>query len=91
MRVLIPETLGPLFFLNQVIGYLIYGSFGDPMFVAWQVIDLTERDKRCERETEGESEICRQQRERESFLQQQRDLMMRHTLQVSEGEFRRLF
>lgn len=32
-----------------------------------------------------ESEMCIQQRERESFLQQQRDLMMRHTLQVSEG------
>ncbi|XP_075237492.1 histone deacetylase 4 isoform X2 [Lycorma delicatula] len=32
-----------------------------------------------------ESEMRLQQRERESFLQQQRDLMMRHTLQVSEG------
>ncbi|KAG8311280.1 Histone deacetylase 7 [Homalodisca vitripennis] len=48
-----------------------------------EVIDLTEKDKKSE--VEGESEICRQQRERESFLQQQRDLMMRHTLQVSEG------
>ena len=48
-----------------------------------QVIDLTEKgDKKGEEE---ESEMCRQQRERESFLQQQRDLMMRHTLQVSEG------
>ncbi|XP_054286298.1 histone deacetylase 4-like isoform X3 [Macrosteles quadrilineatus] len=48
-----------------------------------EVIDLTEKDKKAD--MEGESEICRQQRERESFLQQQRDLMMRHTLQVSEG------
>ncbi|KAG8237534.1 hypothetical protein J437_LFUL017464, partial [Ladona fulva] len=43
-----------------------------------EVIDLTER--------KGESEIARQQRDREQFLQQQRDLMMRHTLQVSEGK-----
>nr|CAD7264236.1 unnamed protein product [Timema shepardi] len=43
-----------------------------------QVIDLTER------RTE-ESEISKQQRDREQFLQQQRDLMMRHTLQVGEG------
>lgn len=48
-----------------------------------EVIDLTEKgDKKGDEE---ESEMCRQQRERESFLQQQRDLMMRHTLQVSEG------
>uniref|UniRef100_A0A1B6D1S1 histone deacetylase n=1 Tax=Clastoptera arizonana TaxID=38151 RepID=A0A1B6D1S1_9HEMI len=47
-----------------------------------EVIDLTEREKKVDKE---ESEMCRQQRERESFLQQQRDLMMRHTLQVSEG------
>nr|CAD7444672.1 unnamed protein product [Timema bartmani] len=43
-----------------------------------EVIDLTER------RTE-ESEISKQQRDREQFLQQQRDLMMRHTLQVGEG------
>ena len=30
-----------------------------------------------------ESEISKQQRDREQFLQQQRDLMMRHTLQIS--------
>ncbi|XP_046390960.1 histone deacetylase 4 isoform X3 [Ischnura elegans] len=42
-----------------------------------EVIDLTER--------KGESEMAQQQRDREQFLQQQRDLMMRHTLQVSEG------
>ncbi|XP_063233276.1 histone deacetylase 4 isoform X3 [Bacillus rossius redtenbacheri] len=42
-----------------------------------EVIDLT--DKKSE-----ESEISKQQREREQFLQQQRDLMMRHTLQVTE-------
>jgi len=38
-----------------------------------EVIDLTE------------SEMTRQQKDRQQFLQQQRDLMMRHTLQVSEG------
>ncbi|XP_073970924.1 histone deacetylase 4 isoform X4 [Rhodnius prolixus] len=46
-----------------------------------EVIDLTEKSSR----TEEESEMSRQQRERESFLQQQRDLMMRHSLQVSQG------
>jgi histone deacetylase 4/5 len=45
------------------------------------VIDLTERGGR-----EGSSEMARQQRDREQFLQQQRDLMMRHTLQISEGK-----
>ncbi|XP_039296591.1 LOW QUALITY PROTEIN: histone deacetylase 4 [Nilaparvata lugens] len=51
-----------------------------------QVIDLTDRDRsRSERDNGEESEMCRQQKERETFLQQQRDLMMRHTLQVSEG------
>ncbi|KAK7793181.1 hypothetical protein R5R35_012827 [Gryllus longicercus] len=43
-----------------------------------EVIDLTDRKGE-------ESEISKQQRDREQFLQQQRDLMMRHTLQVSEG------
>ncbi|XP_066998225.2 histone deacetylase 4 isoform X3 [Anabrus simplex] len=43
-----------------------------------EVIDLTDRKNE-------ESEISKQQRDREQFLQQQRDLMMRHTLQVSEG------
>lgn len=32
-----------------------------------------------------ESEISKQQRDREQFLQQQRDLMMRHTLQVADA------
>ncbi|RZF32617.1 hypothetical protein LSTR_LSTR012700 [Laodelphax striatellus] len=55
-----------------------------------QVIDLTDRGgererARSERDSGEESEMCRQQKERETFLQQQRDLMMRHTLQVSEG------
>ncbi|PSN47158.1 Histone deacetylase 4, partial [Blattella germanica] len=44
-----------------------------------EVIDLTDR------KGSEESEISKQQRDREQFLQQQRDLMMRHTLQVSEG------
>lgn len=48
------------------------------------MIDLTEKSSR----TEEESEMSRQQRERESFLQQQRDLMMRHSLQVSQGMWR---
>ncbi|KDR16176.1 Histone deacetylase 4, partial [Zootermopsis nevadensis] len=43
-----------------------------------EVIDLTDR------KGSEESEISKQQRDREQFLQQQRDLMMRHTLQVSE-------
>jgi len=45
-----------------------------------QVIDLTDR------KGSEESEISKQQRDREQFLQQQRDLMMRNTLQVSEGK-----
>jgi histone deacetylase 4/5 len=45
-----------------------------------QVIDLTDR------KSEEQSEMAKQQRDREQFLQQQRDLMMRHTLQISEGE-----
>ncbi|XP_024082353.1 histone deacetylase 4 isoform X13 [Cimex lectularius] len=49
-----------------------------------EVIDLTEKSSRNHHNDE-ESEISRQQRERESFLQQQRDLMMRHTLQVNQG------
>ncbi|XP_023706694.1 histone deacetylase 4 isoform X2 [Cryptotermes secundus] len=44
-----------------------------------EVIDLTDR------KGSEESEISKQQRDREQFLQQQRDLMMRNTLQVSEG------
>lgn len=49
-------------------------------FESLQVIDLTER------KGDEQSEMAKQQRDREQFLQQQRDLMMRHTLQVSEGE-----
>lgn len=45
-----------------------------------EVIDLTGK-----KDVSGESEISKQQREREQFLQQQRDLMMRHTLQVNES------
>lgn len=41
-----------------------------------EVIDLTGKKEIAE-----ESEISKQQRDREQFLQQQRDLMMRHTLQ----------
>ncbi|XP_051153151.1 histone deacetylase 4 isoform X4 [Leptopilina boulardi] len=41
-----------------------------------EVIDLTGK-----KELQEESEISKQQRDREQFLQQQRDLMMRHTLQ----------
>ena len=44
-----------------------------------EVIDLTGK-----KDLPEESEISKQQRDREQFLQQQRDLMMRHTLQVSE-------
>ncbi|XP_076244011.1 histone deacetylase 4 isoform X2 [Calliopsis andreniformis] len=44
-----------------------------------EVIDLTGGKK----DLSEESEISKQQRDREQFLQQQRDLMMRHTLQVS--------
>ncbi|XP_029042665.1 histone deacetylase 4 isoform X14 [Osmia bicornis bicornis] len=45
-----------------------------------EVIDLTGGKKEHPSE---ESEISKQQRDREQFLQQQRDLMMRHTLQLS--------
>lgn len=45
-----------------------------------EVIDLTGGKKDHPSE---ESEISKQQRDREQFLQQQRDLMMRHTLQLS--------
>ncbi|XP_072162642.1 histone deacetylase 4 [Bemisia tabaci] len=50
-----------------------------------QVIDLT--DKKCDRVSNDETEMTRQRRERENILhqQQQRDFMMRHTLQISEG------
>ncbi|XP_076670037.1 histone deacetylase 4 isoform X3 [Andrena cerasifolii] len=44
-----------------------------------EVIDLTGGKK----DLPEESEISKQQRDREQFLQQQRDLMMRHTLQMS--------
>ncbi|XP_034940761.1 histone deacetylase 4 isoform X3 [Chelonus insularis] len=44
-----------------------------------EVIDLTGK-----KDIQEESEISKQQRDREQFLQQQRDLMMRHTLQVNE-------
>ncbi|XP_026688686.1 histone deacetylase 4-like [Diaphorina citri] len=53
-----------------------------------EVIDLTggrERERSQETSDDDESEIVKQQRERESFLQQQRDLMMRHGLQVNDG------
>lgn len=45
-----------------------------------EVIDLTGKKEH----QQEESEISKQQRDREQFLQQQRDLMMRHTLQVNE-------
>ncbi|XP_049860821.1 histone deacetylase 5 isoform X2 [Schistocerca gregaria] len=45
-----------------------------------EIIDLTDRRS-------DESEMSRQQRDRERFLQQQRDLMMRHTAQGSDGSF----
>lgn len=45
-----------------------------------EVIDLTGKKDHSE-----ESEISKQQRDREQFLQQQRDLMMRHTLQTNES------
>lgn len=44
-----------------------------------EVIDLTGK-----KDVPEESEISKQQRDREQFLQQQRDLMMRHTLQMNE-------
>ncbi|XP_066595944.1 histone deacetylase 4 isoform X6 [Prorops nasuta] len=44
-----------------------------------EVIDLTGK-----KDLPEESEISKQQRDREQFLQQQRDLMMRHTLQTNE-------
>lgn len=57
-----------------------------------EVIDLTElrgqADKRSASSAAiggADSELDRQQKEREAFLQQQRDLMSRHTLQISEG------
>ncbi|EEB14313.1 histone deacetylase 7A, putative [Pediculus humanus corporis] len=49
-----------------------------------EVIDLT--DQRLEvDEDQNECEMSRQQKDREQFLQQQRDLMMRHNLQANEG------
>ncbi|XP_044597333.1 histone deacetylase 4 isoform X5 [Cotesia glomerata] len=45
-----------------------------------EVIDLTGK-----KEVPEESEISKQQRDREQFLQQQRDLMMRHNLQGNES------
>jgi len=45
-----------------------------------EVIDLTGKKDHPE-----ESEISKQTRGREQFLQQQRDLMMRHTLQTNES------
>lgn len=48
------------------------------------MIDLTERRISSGDDIE-ESEMSRQQKDREQFLQQQRDLMMRHNLQVNEG------
>uniref|UniRef100_A0A146LH71 Histone deacetylase n=1 Tax=Lygus hesperus TaxID=30085 RepID=A0A146LH71_LYGHE len=50
-----------------------------------EVIDLTEKSSRHSEGNEEESELSRQQRDRETFLQQQRDLMMRHSLQVNQG------
>lgn len=44
-----------------------------------EVIDLTGKKDQPE-----ESEMSKQQRDREQFLQQQRDLMMRHNLQSNE-------
>ena len=50
-----------------------------------EVIDLT--DQRLEvDEDQNECEMSRQQKDREQFLQQQRDLMMRHNLQANEGK-----
>ncbi|XP_012285218.1 histone deacetylase 4 isoform X3 [Orussus abietinus] len=45
-----------------------------------EVIDLTGK-----KDLPEESEISKQQRDREQFLQQQRDLMMRHTLQINDS------
>ncbi|KAI4480596.1 hypothetical protein M0804_010149 [Polistes exclamans] len=45
-----------------------------------EVIDLTGK-----KDLPEESEMSKQQRDREQFLQQQRDLMMRHTLQTNES------
>ncbi|KAL0267877.1 UNVERIFIED_CONTAM: hypothetical protein PYX00_010026 [Menopon gallinae] len=51
---------------------------------AAEVIDLT--DRRLEGVDDmDECEMSRQQKDREQFLQQQRDLMMRHSVQVSES------
>lgn len=53
---------------------------------AAEVIDLT--DRRLEGGDDmDECEMSRQQKDREQFLQQQRDLMMRHSVQVNESEF----
>lgn len=49
-----------------------------------EVIDLTDRRISSNEDLE-ESEMARQQKDREQFLQQQRDLMMRHNLQITEG------
>ncbi|GAB6026765.1 Histone deacetylase 4, variant 2 [Chamberlinius hualienensis] len=44
-----------------------------------EVIDLTDK-----KSNSPDSELHRQQRERETFLQQQRDIMMRHTQTINE-------
>lgn len=50
-----------------------------------EVIDLT--DQRLEiDEDHNECEMSRQQKDREQFLQQQRDIMMRHNMQLNEGD-----
>lgn len=53
-----------------------------------EVIDLTGKKNNNNNNNnhhhQEESEISKQQRDREQFLQQQRDLMMRHTLQDNE-------
>ncbi|XP_076319708.1 histone deacetylase 4-like isoform X3 [Tachypleus tridentatus] len=46
------------------------------------IIDLTERRTK---EDEGNSELAKQQCDREEFLQQQRDIMAKSSLQISEG------
>lgn len=54
-----------------------------------EVIDLTERRVGAGAGAGGdgleECEMSLQQKDREQFLQQQRDLMMRHNLQINEG------
>ncbi|XP_022251824.1 histone deacetylase 4-like isoform X3 [Limulus polyphemus] len=47
-----------------------------------EIIDLTEHR---EKEVERDSELAKQQRDREAFLQQQRDIMAKSSLQISEG------